>query len=334
MPPLDRRVRVTRIERETDDAVSVSITPVDGGHWTYRAGQYLTHCFTINGVDVRRPYSISVAEGAREIAFACKRVEGGLVSNYLCDELAVGDEYAVRGPSGDFCLTQASGPLLFIAAGCGITPIMSLIETALTQDPERTITLIYANRDQNSIMFAKRLDALAGRYDNFKITHVLSQPQAGWSGARGRLDPARLASLVTLSSDIEAYLCGPQAMMDDVAGALRDLGLAASALHQEVFTPAAKAVHAHPTESQTLFFTRSDRSIEQAPGQSILDAALANGVALDFSCTVGGCAACKVRVSKGSTLMDEPNCLSDSERAAGYVLACSAYAVDAVEIDA
>lgn len=334
MPSPDRRVRVVCIERETESAVRVCIEPVDGGDWIYRAGQYLTHCFDIDGQTQRRPYSICVAEGARALWFACKRVDGGRVSAFVCDELAVGDEYSVRGPSGSFTLDDASGPLLFIAAGCGITPVISLIETALARDPQRAVQLIYANRDQQSIMFADRLEALTRQHGGFQLAHVLSRPQAGWDGPRGRLNDQKLAGLVSPGPDTRAYLCGQQAMMQSIRETLLGMGLSAEAVQSEAFTPAARAVQAHPTTPQTVHFARSGQSVVQAPGQSILDAALAHGVAVDYSCTVGGCAACKLRVIKGETLMDEPNCLSDSERAAGYTLACSTYALGPVEIDA
>lgn len=334
MPPQERRVRVSRIERLTPDSVCVFITPVDGGVWTYRAGQYLTHSLRIDGKTLRRPYSICVAEGARELGFACKRVDGGVVSGYICDQLAVGDEYAVRGPAGDFCLPPEPAPLLLIAAGCGITPIISLLETALESDPYQAVELVYASRDQSAIMFAERLAQLAERYAKLNVRHILSRPQPGWDGLSGRLDAATLRQLLTPTADTHIYLCGPKAMMDTLGAALREDGVAEDAIHCEAFTPAARAVQGHPDAPQTVHFSRTGQSVVQAPGQSILDAALAQGVGLDFSCTVGGCAACKVRVVKGATLMDEPNCLSAAEREQGYTLACSAYALEAVEIDA
>ena len=334
MPPADRRVRVSRIERETADSVCVFITPVDAGTWNFRAGQYLTHNLHIDGQSLRRPYSICVAEGARELGFACKRVDGGVVSSYICDRLAVGDEYTVRGPAGDFCLPSRPAPLLLIAAGCGITPIISLLETALARNDDQIVELIYANRDQESIMFGKRLERLAEGYSGLTLRHVLSAPKPGWDGLCGRLDAAMLRQLVTPSADTHVYLCGPKNMMDTLGAGLRQDGVSDERIHCEAFTPAARAVQAHPDQPHSVHFSRTGQSVVQAPGQTILDAALAHGLALDYSCTVGGCAACKVRVIKGSTLLDEPNCLSEAEREQGYTLACSSYALEALEIDA
>ena len=340
MPPLGRKVRVTRLQREGEHAVTVHFEPVSGSGLKLKAGQYLTHCFEIDGQMLRRPYSSSIAEQteqgeqAGQWAFTCKRVKGGRVSNFICDHLAVGDEYEVRGPSGEFCLPQGSSPLYLVAAGCGITPIISLLETALQNDPARTIQLIYANRQQSSILFQQRLDDLQTRHSGLQIIHVLSQPEAGWQGQSGRLSGQRLLDLVAPPAAAHAYLCGPQALMDELAAALLDAGLPAENIHQEAFTPAPHATAAHPTQVQKIIFKKSAVEVEQQVGQSILDAALANGVDVAFSCTVGGCAACKLEVLQGQIIMDEPHCLSEDERAQGFALACSAYATETVVINA
>ena len=336
MPELGRRVRVVDIQRETPDAVSVRIVPCDGGALTFAAGQYLTHCFEVDGEILRRAYSLCVAPGGDSLAFTCKRVEGGRVSGFVCERLQVGDEYEVRGPSGDFQLPadEAGAPLLFVAAGSGITPCMSLLETALQRDPQRQVTLVYASRDQDQIIFRQRLDALVEQYANLQVRHVLSRPQPGWTGEQGRLDMDRLSRLAPLDHRTEVFLCGPEALMDDLQAQLPEYGVASARIHRENFRSVNHATAEHPSTPQAIVFRRSGVELQQQPGQSILEAAMAGGVALDFSCTVGGCAACKVKVVSGRVTLDEPNCLSEQEQGEGYTLACSAYALEAVELDA
>ncbi len=332
VPTLGRRVRVERIDRETPDSVTVTIAPVDGGPLAFAAGQYLTHCFEVDGEIQRRAYSLSVPEGAGELAFTCKQVSDGCVSRYVCQQLQVGDEYEVRGPSGEFQLPAGNGPLVFVAAGSGITPCFSLLSTALARDPQRSITLIYGSRDQVHIIFRERLETLAAAHPNLRVVHVLSQPQSGWDGEVGHIDSERLLRLAAPGPDSEIFLCGPGALMDDLTAGLSAAGC--GRVHREDFRSVNHATAAHPDLPQTIVFRRSGQQVEQQPGQSILEAALANDIALDFSCTVGGCAACKVKVLRGRIALDEPNCLSAQEQAEGYTLACSAFALEAVELDA
>ncbi len=334
MPPLGRQVRVLRLERETPDAVTVYFEPTDGRPLDFLAGQYLTHCLEIDGQILRRAYSLAVAPGVGELAFTCKAVAGGQVSNYLCAQLRVGATYEVRGPSGQFLLVPGDTPLLFVAAGSGITPVISLLESALQQSAERQIDLIYGSRDAEHIIFRARLDDLCRRHRNLHVHHVLSQADARWAGLRGRVDTGRVLELARSAATSEAYLCGPGAMMDALAAGLVSAGLAPVQIHREDFRAVNHAVQPHPRTPQPITFRRSGTKIQQQPGQSVLDAALAHGVDLNFSCTVGGCAACKIRLISGQVTLDEPHCLDESELAQGYTLACCAYALEPIEVDA
>ncbi len=334
MPPLGRRVRVCRIERETAAAVTVSIEPVDGGVLGFAAGQYLTHCFEVDGQVLRRAYSLSVPEGSAVLAYTCKAVAGGQVSQHVCEQLAVGDEYEVRGPSGEFRLAPGHDPLVFVAAGSGITPVISLLETALQTDPERSICLVYANRCQADIIFAQRLAGLEQRFAQLRVIHVLTRAEADWTGERGRLNGHRVLELARPAQHSQFYVCGPAALMDVINGDLQQAGVDAESIHREDFRSVNHAAVEHPKAVQTINFLKTGRAVAQQPGQSILDAALAQGVELSFSCTVGGCAACKIKVVQGRTALDEPNCLSPDEREQGFVLACSAYALEPIEVEA
>lgn len=329
-----RPVRVIEIVRETPRAVTLVLEPDDGRPYHFRAGQYLTHCFEIDGEPHKRAYSMSAPEGGR-LCCTVQLIEGGVVSEFIRTRLRPGDRYSMIGPTGDFVLDlESTGPLLFVAGGSGITPVVSLIETALASRPARSVQLLYASRDEDSIIFRQRLDALVQRDAGFRVTHVLSRPAADWRGQRGRLDAARIGQLLDVQADSAAYLCGPLALMDAAAAALRDCGVADGRIHRERFLAAPRSTQSRPAQPQKITFTQSQRSIMQQPGESILDAGLREAVALRYSCTVGGCAACRVRVVSGAVALNEPNCLTPEERAQGYTLACSAFALEPVVIEA
>ena len=326
-----RRLRVVDIVRDTADAVTLHLACIDGAPLPFKAGQYLTHCFEVDGQSLKRAYSISAAEG-QPLACTIKAVAQGAASQYALNDLKVGDEYQALGPSGDFTLpADGQCPLAFLAAGSGITPVISLIETALRQNPARSIRLVYASRRQGQIIFESRLRALVLAHPSLQIVHVLSQPTKGWKGERGRLDGPHAAALLAAPTDAEVFLCGPAELMDATAGALK---LPAAQIHRERFLAAPRHTRALPTSPQEIQFRRSGKSATQRPGESLLQAGLRAGIALPFSCTVGGCAACKLKVLDGEVQLDEPNCLSPEERAEGYTLSCSSYCLGPVVIDA
>ncbi len=328
------RVRVAGIERETADTLTLLLETVDGRAVPFRAGQYLTHCFDVDGSTVKRAYSISAAEG-EALACTVKTVTGGVVSNFVHRELAVGSEYTVIGPSGDFLLpADPAVPLAFLAAGSGITPVMAMLDTALRTDPDRVIDLVYAARTRADVIFADRLAKLEGDHPGLRITRVLSRPDAEFDGLRGRLDPEQAAALLTDRPGAEIYLCGPEELMAGVTAALLADGVPAGRIHSERFYAAARHTTPLPTLPQPIEFRRSNLTVVAQPGETILDAGLRNGVNIDFSCTVGGCGACKVRMVSGDVSIDEPNCLTDAEKADGYTLGCSAYALGPAVVDA
>ncbi len=320
-----RAVRVAEVIRETPQAITIVLEPEDSRPFTFRAGQYLTHCFEIDGTPVKRAYSLSSAEGSR-IACTVKAIPSGRASDFLLRRLKAGDRYTVLGPSGEFVLTEGEGPLAFLAAGSGITPVISLIETALAKNPARRIKLVYANRNEADVIFAVRLGELRAKHPNLEVVHVLSS-------AGGRLGPGRAAELLEFK-DATYYLCGPTGLMDHAEQGLRARGVAAPQIHRERFLAAAQLVHAKPTQPQEIAFRRSHKLVTQQVGETILEAGLREGLPLPFSCTVGGCGSCKMRVLEGQVALSEPNCLSEEEKVSGHTLACSAYALGRLVVDA
>lgn len=321
-----RPVRVAEILRETADAVTLVLEFTDGKPLNFRAGQYLTHFFVIDGQTHKRAYSLSSAEGQRA-ACTIKAVPGGVVSGYVMHKLSPGDRYWVLGPSGDFTLAAGSAALAFIAGGSGITPVISMIETALAREPQRDIRLLYSSRGEADEIFGARLRHLAQVHPGLKLTRVLS-------GREGRLDARRIGAWAEPLRDAHFHLCGPSGLMEAAASALQALQVPAEQVRREVFLAAARETQRRPAEPQEIHFSRSGKSVQQRSGESILDTALRESVAINFSCTVGGCGSCKIKVTQGECALNEPNCLTPEERAQGYTLACSAFAAQPIVVDA
>ena len=327
-----RRLRVARVTRETEDAVTIHLEDPRGLPFVFVPGQFFTLLLRVDGEDVRRAYSASSAPGATSLALTVKRVPGGRVSSYLNDQARDAMVIDVLGPSGSFVVPDratASRSLVLIAGGSGITPVFSIAHAELAKG-ERGVVLVYGNRRERDIIFRRELDELARMHTaRFALRHVLSEPSAGWAGGIGQLDSAACArELDALGVDAGAdyFVCGPDAMMSAARHALDARGVARDRIHEERFgsPPPRGSQVAAASEARVVILRAGvpERSVVVAPGQTLLEAGLEAGEAMPFSCAMGGCGACKVKLVAGEVSMDEPSCLSDQERAAGYVLAC------------
>lgn len=330
-----RKVHVAKLSRETENAVSLVLQPLDNQPIEYQAGQYLTHYFEIEGETVKRPYSLSCPEDAQRPVITVKHIPYGHVSGYVNETLKVGDTLEVVGPAGDFVLPEdLDARFVFVAGGAGITPCISLIETLLHKRPETEVLLLYSNRSEADIIFRERLAGLASEYSSLEVKHLLTRANGAWNGLSGRLNRPRVAELAGSVHDAHFYICGPAGLMESVTNYLRSEAIPADRIHVEEFTPAAREVAKHPDTPQQIHFKASGLTVTAEPGESVLEAGLKAGLALDFSCTVGGCASCKLRKTGGELVMDEPNCLAPDEAGQGYFLACSAYAASTLEVEA
>ena len=339
-----RPLTVVRVVRETPDAVSLYLREASGQPIEFTAGQFLSFDVEVEGEVHRRAYSLaSAALPGREPHVTVKRVDGGKVSNFLNDHAHEGMVLDVLGPSGAFTLDPASGVrhLVSIAGGSGITPIVSIVETALEASPATRVTLLYGNRSEEDIIFRDRLGALAERHgERFRVEHVLETPSATWSGPRGRLDGATLMDrLGVLSHEDDGatgyFVCGPSGMMDAVRDALIGSGVDAQRIREERFSRPEDRVSVGPAlEPQQLTIRAGGRTAELVTdGETVLEAGLSAGLPMPFSCAMGGCGACRVKVRSGQMVMEEPNCLTAQEREAGYVLACVARATTPCEVE-
>lgn len=341
-------LRVRAVERDTDDAVVVSFDVPDAQRerFRFRPGQYLTLRHVIDGQDVRRSYSICAGADDPALRVGVRRVPGGVFSNWIGDSLRPGDTIEVFPPQGHFCVPEAGADapggrhFLGIAAGSGITPILSIMKTVLAHEPRSRFTLIYGNRRTATTMFREEIEDLKNAYlTRLALHHVFSREQQDAPLQAGRIDRAKLAQFlgpVIDPADVDhAFVCGPYEMNDEAEAALRAAGVPPERIHIERFgvPPAASAQPAHvvlPEDADNARvvivrdgFTREIAFRRSDP--SILDAAAAAGMEVPYSCKSGVCSTCRARLIEGQVRMDRNFALEKQEVEAGYVLTCQAH---------
>ena len=334
-PRLARTVRVVDVVRETPDAVSIYLTEEDGSPIEFDPGQFLSVHVEVGGERLRRAYSLANAcLPDVPVHITVKRIPEGRVSNQLNDTIRKGDALEVLGPSGNFTIEPHASKerhLVMVAGGSGITPVMCLIETALEVEERTRVTLVYGNHGWDDIIFRERLARLSERFEGRLIVeHVLQHPPESWTGAVGLLSAEILAERLDAlgiedDGSLHYFVCGPTPMMDATHAVLEQRGVERLRIREERFLrPEARHESAGSEQIERVVVAKngSEYDLPVAPGQTILEAALAAGLDLPFSCALGGCGACRVRLRDGEIRMDEPNCLSRSERAEGYVLTC------------
>lgn len=342
-------LEVAAVDRLTDTSVTVRFTvpPELDDTFTFIPGQHVILRKDIGGEDVRRSYSICTSANSGDLRVAVKELEGGAFSTYANNELAAGDVLEVTSPVGEF--TIATSPdhhnhYLAIAAGSGITPVMSMIASVLEDEPDSRFTLIYGNRDTRSVMFVEELGRLKDRYPSrFVLVHVLSREPNVIPLLDGRLDEAKLAELLATVIDADTvdgwYLCGPSGVVEAARSVLGERGVDASIIHDELFyagdTPAAPAAADDPAGA-TVRITLNGRTttlVVDPEGASILNHVLAVRPDAPFSCKSGACASCRAIVTEGEVRMDRNWALSGAEVEHGDVLTCQSHPVsDVVEL--
>lgn len=328
---------VKEVIKETADAISIVFEQPEN-KITYQPGQFLTLITDIDGKSVRRSYSLSSSPYVDEdLAVTMKRVAGGLMSNYLIDHLKAGDTLKVMEPMGHFT-TEFKGDnkrhIIMFSGGSGITPMMSIAKSTLSQEPDSIVSLIYANRDIDSIIFKEQLQQLEtvdeGR---FHVIHILDNAPLEWQGHSGLLNHDMLTKLFERipdwGSDKSTYLmCGPEGMMNNVETLLDQQNIPKDRIFKESFVtgtinkPAAGPTDDIVTREVTIIYEDGEHVVSVTPDTTILEAALDLDIDLPFSCQSGLCTACRGKCVSGSVKMDEEEGLSDAEKNAGYVLPC------------
>ncbi len=340
-------LEVTDVRRETRDAVVVTLRPraEDAAAFDFTQGQYLTFRHDFDGDELRRSYSICAGRDEGVLRVGIKRVDGGTFSTWANEALKAGDLIDAMPPMGKFYTAiepDTAKHYLGFAGGSGITPLLSIIKTVLAREPQSQFTLVYANRQINSIMFREDLEDLKNTYlGRFSVIHILESEGQEIDLFTGRIDAAKMTALfdrwIDAKSVDTAFICGPEPMMLAIAASLRDHGLTDAQIKFELFASGqpgrakAKAVSKDAVKlgsgtAATVTLDGATRSFEMPrTGQSILDAALEANLDAPYACKAGVCSTCRCKVIEGEAEMAMNHALEDYEVRAGYILSCQAF---------
>ncbi|WP_433343680.1 1,2-phenylacetyl-CoA epoxidase subunit PaaE [Streptomyces sp. CA-253872] len=343
--PSFHTLRVAEVERLCEDAVAVGFDIPEelAEQYAHRPGQSLTLRREVESGDERRSYSICSPAGTAP-RIGVREVPGGLFSSWLVHEVREGDEVEVMSPTGVFTPDLATpGHHVLIAAGSGITPMLSIAASVLGADEDSRVTLFYGNRRSGTVMFADELADLKDRYPTrFELAHVLSREPREAELLSGRLDAERLAALVGALVDVEAadhwWLCGPHGMVTAARDVLEGLGVPAARVHQELFfadgEPVAPAVRPDraastdgPASEVTIVLDGRSTTDPLPRDRTLLDGAQATRSDLPFACKGGVCGTCRALVTEGEADMRRNFALEENEVSAGYVLTCQTFPV-------
>ncbi|MFE9105408.1 ferredoxin--NADP reductase [Actinomadura geliboluensis] len=320
------KARVVEVVRETADAHSLVLEPAEGDRdrFAYRPGQFLTVRVPAEDGWAARCYSLCSSPLTDDrLKVTVKRVAGGLGSNWICDNVTAGDVLEVLRPAGTFTPASLDEDLLLVAGGSGITPVMSILKSCLAGGTGK-VALLYANRDEKSVIFAAELRELTERHpDRLTVVHLLESVQ-------GLPTPAVLRSLAAPYTGRQAFVCGPEIFMDLVTGTFTDLGVR---VHVERFFSLENDPFEEPEDPPEdtgdageveVEMDGETRTVPWAKSERLLDALLRAGVDAPFSCREGNCSACACIRLEGEVTLDANTVLDEQDLADGLILACQA----------
>ncbi len=340
-------LEIAELRRETPDATSFGLAVPTGlvDAFRFKPGQHIAVRARIDGEEVRRTYSITSAPGDRLLWITIKRVGDGVFSSWAHDALTAGKSLDCMEPAGRFILPRedtsgAARRIIAIAAGSGITPVACIIEYALAQSPGTNVTLLYGNRTVEDIIFRERLEGLKNRHiDRLQILHVLSRDsEADVPLLAGRIDAdkiTRLGPALRITPHDDILLCGPDTLIKAGRDAVLKLGADRKRIHFEYFKAGpqtaerrsqARATTASVTPAANVevvaILDGMRRTFAVRDGEHIVDAALAAGIRVPYSCKGGMCCTCRAKLVEGHVVMDRNFSLQDWEMEAGFVLTC------------
>jgi glycine betaine catabolism B len=350
----------TAVSDVTHDVKNFVFEPEGDQLFEFDAGQFLTLMLDIDGTRVNRCYTISSPPTRpNRIAITVKRVVGGKVSNWVHDNIVPGSKVAALAPLGAFTLaSQPAEKLLFLSAGSGITPLMSMLRTLYDLGSDADVVFLHSARTPSDIVFRSELAAIEMLMPNLRVVHVCEAdyPSERWGGMRGRLSPTMLHTIVPDLLERTIFNCGPVPYMDAVRRILGELDYDLGSYHEESFTfddpatPGATpppegvayediAVAAPPVgddgvATYSVEFTKSGRTITCRADENVLDVALAAGLRLASSCSQGMCGTCKLSKLSGEVEMNHNGGIRPREIAAGKILVCCSKPLSDLSLDA
>jgi len=335
-------VRCVKVIQETRDVRTFCFMAEQPVMFFFKPGQFVTLELEIDGQQVMRSYTISSSPSVPySFSVTVKRNPGGLVSNWLHDNLEEGQELAVHGPVGQFnCIDFPADKVLLLSGGVGITPVMSMARWWFDTNADVDMVFAHSSRTPGDIVFWRELDHMASRVSNFSLHLISERIENGqaWHGYRGYLDQAKLEMIAPDFMEREVYCCGPTPYMRAVKKLLEDNGFDMSRYHEESFGEAPEGVEEKAIEDAEIAqeeadaltqsdmnwvtFSNSGQSVQIAPGETLHSAASKLGINIAKACGMGICGTCKVQVKEGSASMNHNGGITDDDIEAGYVLSC------------
>jgi ferredoxin-NADP reductase len=333
------RLLLSQIEQQTHDTKTLRFEILGERRFCAKPGQFLTFLWTIDGQRVRRSYTVSsspVHDSYVEIT--PKRMENGCVSVFLNERAKPGLAVEASGPYGRFYFDETvHKSIVLIAAGSGITPMISMLSYIDDLELATPVTLLYCVRTGADIIFENELARLSRSFPNFKYEVCLSRPDPTWKGPSGRLTEEFVSQTVTDLDSPTFFLCGPKGFMDNARHVLLTLGVTQDRILQESFGESKPSTESRPLEAgrvETVVFLHSEKVCQVSSGSTLLDLAERNGVQIPFGCRQGQCGTCATRVLSGTVQMDVEAGLTAEQKNAGYVLPCVSRAEGTVVLSA
>ena len=338
------KLKVIALDKPIKDATTITFDVSEHlrENFYFKPGQYLNIDFLVDGRKARRSYSINSCQIANEpLQVTVKRVENGLVSNFVQDQLRIGDKLEVMTPDGRFCvdLDKENYKTYFLfAAGSGITPVFSILKSVLVAEPNSRVHLFYGNQNQDTIIFKDELEDLSNEYtERLNIVHILSEPKIwttwkSWKGKTGIIDSAGVEDLITANPPVaqstEYFICGPGNMNTSVSDTLHSLGIPKELIHIEQFNAeiddSSNEIKAFPNARLTAHLYNRQFELEVTEGKTILQTLQDAKVDPPYSCESGICSTCFATVLKGTAKMKANMILEDEEIEDGKILTCQA----------
>jgi len=323
---------VSKIERFNAKSLAISLAiPADlKSIFHFEPGQYITFSHSVGDKEIRRSYSIASTPEDEMITVGVKEVEGGIFSTYANKTLKEGDVLRVATPEGGFVLDKEASSILTIGAGSGITPLLSIMKVALSNNPNVKVGLIYGNQSDRSMMFKDSIQELSQNFsDRFFAVNAFSREQGGdYFGRidRGVILHALKNKLVGVGVPDKTYLCGPEAMIHHAKDALLDQGVAEEHVLFELFVTSenAKEINVSGMASVRVLLDGETHEIKVPKEEFLLDSLLEQGIDAPYSCQGGSCSSCICKITEGGADMARNQVLTDNEVANGFVLSCQA----------